>query len=188
MPEPTTSWPLVLVRHGESTWNDLKLVQGQSNVALLTERGRTQARAVGVTLSHQEFDTILSSDLSRALETAEILGESLNLWVETSLALRERSFGLFEGRPLAQLTPSLSGIERGRVVDDLAHPEQGESLSALLERTGEFVEELRTSRPGQRLLLVTHGGTIRAIRAFCAGVTMMDLPWDRVDNCSVWSA
>jgi broad specificity phosphatase PhoE len=182
-----TSWPLVLVRHAESTWNDLKLVQGQSDVARLTERGRGQARALAVTLKLREFDAILSSDLSRALETAEILAASMNLSVETSPALRERSFGLFEGRPLAQLTPSLSGIESGRVVDDLARPEQGESLRAFQERSGTLIEELRTSRADQRLLVVTHGGTIRAIRAFCAGVTMLDLAWDRVANCSVWS-
>ena len=186
MPEQS-SGSLVLVRHGESTWNDLRLVQGQNDEALLTERGRAQARAVGNALRRQEFDAILSSDLSRALETAEILAELLELPVETSPALRERSFGLFEGRPLKELTPSRSGIEGGRVVDDLAHPEEGESLRELLERSGQLIEALRISRPNERLLLVTHGGTIRAIRAFCAGVTMVDLPWDRVANCSVWN-
>ncbi|MGC1419968.1 MAG: histidine phosphatase family protein [Acidimicrobiales bacterium] len=186
MAGPTLS-QLVLVRHGESTWNELKLVQGQSDASLLTEEGRAQARAVAVTLRQQRFDAILASDLWRAIETAEILGDAMNLPVETAIALRERSFGLFEGRPLAHLTPLLSGIEHGQVVNDLAHPERGETLRALQERSGAFVEHLRHSRPNQRLLLVTHGGTIRAIRAHCAGITMMGLPWDRVANCSVWN-
>jgi probable phosphoglycerate mutase len=177
----------VLLRHGETTWNEMKLVQGQNDEAHLNAKGVEQAREVAAALLEDKFDAIISSDLCRALETAEIVGQALGLSIEVAAALRERSFGAFEGRSLAELTTSLSGIEDHVVLDDEAHPEGGESLRQLLQRAGHFMHELHSVRENQRLLLVTHGGTIRAIRAYCAGATMSMLPWDRVANCSIWT-
>ena len=175
------------MRHGESSWNESKLVQGQNDEAQLTDRGREQVRAAVASLREYSFDVIVSSDLSRALQTAQIVGDALSLEIVTSTALRERSFGAFEGRALRELPASLSGIENRVVVDDEAHPPGGESLRELHARAGNFIEPLRRDRVGERLLLVTHGGTIRALRAYCAGKTMKNLAWDRVGNCSIWT-
>jgi broad specificity phosphatase PhoE len=183
----TSLHPLVLVRHGESTWNELKLVQGQNNESNLNDQGREQAREAGRSLRGQDFDVILSSDLARTLETAEIIAQELELNITTTRALRERSFGDFEGRALREMTPSLSGIENHVVVDDHAHPENGESLLELWRRVGDFVESLRERRRDERLLIVTHGGTIHALRAYCAGEAPLDHYWYRVENCSVWT-
>jgi broad specificity phosphatase PhoE len=183
----TTLHPLVLVRHGESNWNELKLVQGQNNEATLNDRGREQAREAALRLRNQDFDAIMSSDLARTLETAQIIAPEIELTIMTTSALRERSFGDFEGRPLGEMTPSLSGIENHVVVDDKAHPKNGESLLELWLRVGSFVESLREQRRDQRLLLVTHGGTIHALRAYCAGEAPLHHYWYRVENCSVWT-
>jgi broad specificity phosphatase PhoE len=179
--------PLVLVRHGESTWNELKLVQGQNNESNLDDRGREQAREAGLSLRSQDFDAILTSDLARTRETAEIIAQELELTIMTTDALRERSFGDFEGRPLRELTHSLSGIENHVVVDDNAHPPNGESLQELWHRVGTFVESLGERRRDERLLLVTHGGTIHALRAYCAGEPPLNHYWYRVENCSIWT-
>src|ERR1700722_14221815 len=96
--------PLVLVRHGESTWNELRLVQGQDDRATLTDLGRQQARDVAHELSSRDFDLIVSSDLRRAMETAAIIAGLLDLEVESEPTLRERGFGVAEGGPLDQLT------------------------------------------------------------------------------------
>lgn len=183
----TTLHPLVLVRHGESTWNELKLVQGQNNESNLNDRGREQAREAGRLLLDQRFDTILSSDLARTVETAEIIAQHLDLSITTTHALRERSFGDFEGRPLRELTPSVSGIEDHVAVDDHAHPPNGESLLELWHRVGTFVDSLRERRRDERLLLVTHGGTIHALRAYCAAEPPLNHYWYRVENCSIWT-
>jgi probable phosphoglycerate mutase len=183
----STHQPLVLVRHGESTWNELKLVQGQNNEAQLNGRGREQANAAVTSLRAYDFDVILSSDLTRALQTAQVFAHALDLEIVTAAALRERSFGDLEGRGLSELTSSLSGIADHVVIDDEVHPPGGESLRDLHQRVGEFIETIRDQRPGERLLLVTHGGTIHAIRAFCVGLTMQHLDWDRVANCSIWT-
>src|ERR1039458_3614057 len=99
----STPHPLVLVRHGESTWNELKLVQGQNNAAQLNGRGREQAKAAVTSLRACNFDVILSSDLTRALQTAQVFAHALDLEIVTAAALRERSFGDLEGRGLSEL-------------------------------------------------------------------------------------
>ena len=178
---------LTLVRHGQSTWNDSAIVQGQRDEARLTELGRRQARDVAQVLRPLGIDAIIASDLARALETASIIAAELSMVVESAPALRERSFGIAEGHPVARLSTSETGIAQGHVVDALAHPVGGESLDAMYERTTSFVRRLAAERDRQHLLLVTHGGTIRAIRALGAGVAMSGLAWDQVDNCSIWT-
>jgi probable phosphoglycerate mutase len=176
---------VVLLRHAESTWNEQQIVQGQLDDARLSAAGKSQASAVAETLRSHSFNWIVTSDLTRARETAAIVDDALGLEVAIAPALRERSFGVYEGRPFAQLPSSASGIHDGRVVDSSARPEGGESLDDLYERCAKFVDSLRAAG-NERLLLVTHGGTIRAIRAYCQGLTMQDLEWEPVANCSIW--
>jgi probable phosphoglycerate mutase len=179
--------PLTLIRHGESTWNESATIQGQADGAALTDKGRRQVRKSAATLGNGTFDEVISSDLRRAVETAQIVAEALGLSVTTSSALRERSFGIYEGRPLADLGPELSGILDGKVVDASAHPEGGESLDVFYNRVGSYVEELRRREGRPRVLLVTHGGTIRVIRAYGAATGMQDSLWYPVANASIWS-
>ena len=78
-----------------------------------------------------------------------------------------------------------SGILDERVVDATARPEGGESLDELYERAGMFLDSSGATRAGD-VVIVTHGGTIRALRAYCAGEPMLDRAWDVVPNGSVW--
>jgi 2,3-bisphosphoglycerate-dependent phosphoglycerate mutase len=183
----STKQPLVLVRHGESTWNALHLVQGQDDRATLTPRGRQQAADVAHTLRSYDFDLIVSSDLQRAMATALIIARALELKVETDPALRERGFGVAEGGPSEALTAALLGIEDGVVVNDRVSPEGGETLRDFRARVGAFVDERHRRWPDQRLLLVTHGGTIRAMQGYCGGTPLQGSRWDRVGNCTVWT-
>lgn len=176
----------MLIRHGQSTWNGARLVQGQNDTAVLTELGRQQALESARKLRSLGIDAIISSDLARAQETAKIIAQELGLEVETTTDLRERSFGSAEGQPFDQLTSSMSGIEDGLVVDPTAHPPLGESLNDLHARMGAFIDETVRLRSGQSLLIVTHGGTIRSIRAYREGRSMSGLTWDPVMNCSIW--
>jgi probable phosphoglycerate mutase len=185
--EQVTPMTLVLVRHGESTWNELKVVQGQTEGARLTDLGRAQALDAARSLNGQPFDALYSSDLGRATETAAVFAEVLGLPVTTTKALRERSFGVREGRSTTELTPPVTGISDGVVVDPSARPQGGESLDDLHRRVGALVERLRDEGGPRRVLLVTHGGTIRAVRAYCAGMSMAGLEWDVVGNASVWT-
>jgi broad specificity phosphatase PhoE len=176
---------VVLVRHGETTWNELGIVQGQLDDARLSAEGKAQVIAVAERLREYSFQWIVTSDLTRARETAAIIDDAIGLEVAIAPALRERSYGVYEGRPLSELPSSASGVQDGKVVDASARPDGGESLDDLYARCAKFIDSLRAAG-NDRLLLVTHGGTIRALRAYCEGVAMQDLVWDKVANCSVW--
>ena len=177
---------ITLVRHGESTWNVRGLIQGQNDVAQLTDIGRAQARAVAKSLKSLGFDRLVTSDLARARETAEIIGSELALTPTPDSLLRERCFGVLEGQPQEMLDSDSSGIVEGVIVDPDARPEAGESFRDVVTRAGIFVEATRDHAKGERLLVVTHGGTIRALRAYVEAQPLEGLDAIAVGNCSVW--
>jgi probable phosphoglycerate mutase len=181
-----TEATLWLVRHGESTANARGIVQGHDGTPDLTRRGRLQAqRLVGI-LRHRSVDALYSSDLRRALRTANVLGNVLGLPVRADRALRERSFGVFEGGPQSALRPEFTGINHGRVEDVHARPPGGETLDDVYRRAGEFVGWLLRHEPGRNVVIVTHGGPVRALRAYCAGRSADEMAWDHVPNGSIW--
>ncbi len=175
-----------VVRHGESTWNTRRLIQGQNDTSRLTEQGQSQVRALASELRNDHYDAILSSDLTRCVETAALLAEVLGGAILTTKLLRERSFGVAESRPSNVLTPSITGIEGTHVINEDAHPEMGESLRELYDRSGRFVRETIETYGDARLLVVTHGGTIRAMEAYVSGTSIEEWHWGGVANCSRW--
>jgi broad specificity phosphatase PhoE len=177
---------ITLVRHGESTWNELGLIQGHDNTAQLTAQGRNQARWAAESLRGLGFQALVASDLDRAQETAAIIGAVLGLESTTDPLLRERGFGVLEGHPLAELTPSITGIDHRVMVNPDASAPEGESFREVVARVQLFVKRLLDERPEQRVLVVSHGGTIRALRASVTGEPVEGSPWYAVGNCSVW--
>ena len=177
---------LWLVRNGESTWNILGLVQGQTDEPTLTRQGRRQAQKLAELFQDLSVAAVYASDLGRAKETANVLGAALGLQVRPCRALRERSFVVYENRPLISLCPAVTGIQAERVVDIFARPEGGESLDDVYARAGMFIEWLRYQRHSGDVVAVAHGGSVRAIRAYCAGLCPSEMPWDEVPNVSVW--
>ncbi len=178
---------LTLVRHGESDWNASRLVQGQNDRAQLTGEGRAHSSLLVTSLLEHKFDRVVSSDLARAKETAAIISEGLSLTFSTDPLLRERCFGAFEGGPLANLTSDVTGIADGLVVNPDARPAGGESFRDVVRRAELFVERSNLEWPDLSLLVVTHGGMIRALRAYCAREPLNGLRWDPVGNASVWA-
>jgi broad specificity phosphatase PhoE len=184
---PRRDGSITLVRHGESTWNQSRLIQGHNNAAKLTQIGREQAREVAETLRSLEFDQLITSDLARAYETASIIGDVLNLAPVADSLLRERCFGVLEGEPSEMLDSASSGIIDDVLVDPDARPSGGESFRDVVTRAGIFLDALRDSLGSARVLVVTHGGTIRALRAYVDGPPLEGLDAFEVSNCSVWN-
>jgi len=178
-----TMW---LVRHGESTWNVLGLVQGHADEAVLTRQGRRQAQLLTHRLGGRTIEAVHTSDLRRAQETAAILAQSLGLQAQPHTALRERGLGVREGSPVSSLSPEDIGIDGDRVVDTEARPVGGESLEDLYQRAAGFVDWLQDQPHYADALVVAHGGTVRMIRAYCAGRSVHDMTWDTVPNGSLW--
>jgi broad specificity phosphatase PhoE len=120
---------------------------------------------------------VLSSDLLRCRQTADVLAGALGVAVRTEAGLRERSFGVLEGQLWQQVPPAAVGITDGRVTDPLLRPAGGESVADLRHRVRRTLDPLRT-RPGP-VLVVTHGGPIRVLTG---PVDLRGMPWGPVPH------
>ena len=161
---------LVLIRHGESTWNREGLIQGQTLTPALTELGRAQAARVAADLAGSGARRILSSDAVRARQTAEIIGTALGLPVESTPLLRERHWGVFQGCPRDVARDVEAGLRPDQPL------EGGESRVDVRRRARALLGQL-DERP---TVVVTHGGFITEALT----VLGVDAPPD-VANCSV---
>jgi probable phosphoglycerate mutase len=142
---------LYLIRHGETVDNVAQIMQGQTQ-GCLTEHGREQAEEVAARLAKVKIDAIVSSDLRRAIQTAEIISSRHGLPVSVTPLLRERDWGSFTGRYIPDLK-------------DEVWPEDIESLDCLLERAQRFLEYIMTNYEGQTVVAVGHGIVNKAIQA-----------------------
>ena len=176
-----------LVRHGESNWNAAGLVQGQADGPVLTAAGREQAKRLGHSVRRLPIRKIVTSDLTRAVETASLIGQKLKHHWELVPALRERNFGGAQATPLSRLPREWSGIEDGRVVDADACPPGGESVRELRDRVVDFFGQLAGDEREGDVLVVTHGGVIRVALAHCDRIPVARMPWIQVPNAGLWS-
>ncbi len=143
---------LVLVRHGETEWNRLGRVQGRTDIPL-NDTGRQQARAAGARLRGERFDAVVASPLSRAADTARIIAAELGLGdVALVGALVERDYGGAEGMTGEQIDVRLGGVLEAR-----------ESREATVERVKPALLSIAERHPGQRVLVVSHGGVIGSL-------------------------
>jgi 2,3-bisphosphoglycerate-dependent phosphoglycerate mutase len=157
---------ILLARHGETDWNRERRWQGHANQPL-NELGREQARELAASLDGRAIDAIYASDLARAHETAEIIGERLGMPVRADARLREVDVGDWSGRTHPEIEPdALRRWEAGEKAWS-----GGESYEEMGERVVGGVLALAREHPGETLLVVTHGGSIRACLAHAAGLT-----------------
>ncbi|MDB5801025.1 MAG: Phosphoglycerate mutase [Rhodocyclales bacterium] len=160
------------MRHGETDWNVERRLQGHEDIPL-NATGVLQARALAAALSAARFDAIYSSDLTRALHTAEQVGTRLGVPVTVLPAIRERNFGVFQGltRHEAELRfPEMQAKVTSREPDFI--PPEGESLRQCFERIARVLDSLADSHDGQTILLIAHGGVLDAARRFVTGMPL----------------
>jgi probable phosphoglycerate mutase len=181
----STSQVLWLVRHGESTWNARGLAQGHDDRARLTSRGMRQARAIAVQLRDRPIRALYGSDLRRALQTAAPLAGALGLSVVRDARLRERCLGVAEGTAAASISPAVSGISDGRVVNPDACPDGGESLRDFYRRVARFTGDLADAGRDGEVAIVAHGGTLRMLTACRQGVPVEEMTWGPLANATV---
>jgi len=172
---------LHLVRHGETAWNNARRIQGQLHDVPLSEQGREQARAVAEELARFGAGAIVSSDLRRTMETAAIIGERLGLAVVAEPSLRERHFGIAQGR----LYADVADLVREWWRDPEHRVEGGESNREVYERVGAYLERLTTRAPAREIIVVTHGGAMNMALAWLAGTRLEEWGWERLANCDV---
>ncbi len=159
---------ILLARHGESDWNRDRRWQGHADRPL-TDHGREQARELAERLATTDLDAVYSSDLERARETAAIVAERHGLPVQQLPALREVDVGSWSGLTRAEAEERFPDAYR-RWTDGIEGWDDGETYEQLSERVLAAVREVAERHPGDRVLLVAHGGSIRAIHAAALGV------------------
>jgi probable phosphoglycerate mutase len=159
---------ILLARHGETDWNSERRWQGHADRPL-NDAGREQARELAETLADRAIDVVYSSDLARAHETALIVGDRLGLPVEVDAGLREVDVGDWSGRVHAEIE-GLDPAGYRRWQEGGKGWSGGESYEEMGERVVATVLRLAARHPGQTILIVTHGGSIRACRATAAGL------------------
>lgn len=166
---------LVLIRHGQTEWNAIGRWQGQADPPL-NETGRTQAHETALELRGQGIDALISSDLRRARQTAEIIGETLGLEVELEPRLREVNLGKWQGLYSDEIRARWPEEMRLWLERPLAtRPPDGESIHELADRVLAAVNELAARCADQRVGLVTHELPIAIIVTRVDGIPLDQL-------------
>ncbi len=180
---PTTFY---IVRHGESVANVEKTVAGHFD-SPLTPNGEAQARNAGEVLARIDFDAAFSSDLIRARRTAEIITANRNIAVTARSILRERFCGRFEGGPSINYQNALKAYiaKFGEITDEQRRKVKFENIEnddELATRLTIFLREASLAYPGKSILVVAHGGIMRALLMHLGFAKSSELPAGSVQN------
>lgn len=177
---------IYVVRHGVTLWNREARFQGQIDVPL-TEEGREQARRLAERLATSSPAAIWSSDLTRARDTAEIIAIRHGLRVHTTPLLRELMLGEWEGLSRVEIEARGEADHLARYAQDpLRHrPPGGETLESAWERVLHAAVIIRTQYPQGDLIIVGHGGSLRALLCHAIGAPITSMRRIRLDNCSL---
>jgi len=149
----------LLVRHGQSIWNAEGRVQGHQD-PLLSEVGKEQAHALAERLRGISIHAAYSSDLSRCVETAHTIVQAHKLMVVRDADLRERGYGVCEGRTVAEMQKDAQTWVRLKDDPQWTIP-GGESARQVYDRMRAAMRRIVQRHEGETVLVVTHGGPLR---------------------------
>lgn len=177
----------IVVRHGETEENLKGILQGQLDTKL-NALGIRQAECAAERLKQEALDLVFSSDLSRAQITAEKIAGPHHLPVTALKALREWDLGDLQGRLISEVAGEMPGLMAAfkSDIDEIRIP-GGESRSEFYQRVADCLDELALRFPGKRILLVSHGGTIRSMFHHVAGAVPADSRLPLTSNTGVSS-
>jgi probable phosphoglycerate mutase len=176
---------ICFIRHGETDWNVEKRIQGHTNIPL-NETGRAQALAMAFNAAHQRFQAIYSSDLARALETAQALAQREEQPVRPLPQLRERHYGIFQG-----LTAAEAALRHPVAYDHYSMRDldydfvSGESLRDFAERVAEGIAWLVRHHGGQTIAAVCHSGVLDVVYRRATGRPLTTPRDFKIPNCAL---
>ena len=174
---------LHFIRHGQSTWNEEKRIQGQTAHPELTALGREQAAAAAAHASTLGLVRLLTSDLTRAVQTADIVGAACGLKPLPSSLLREQDLGRLQGLTTAEALEAFPD-------EDYQDPDRlmggyGESVRDVHGRVAALLASPWIAEADGPVGLVTHGDTIRWALAHLLAEGLTDVPWRTIGNGSI---
>lgn len=179
---------VILVRHGESVWNSQRRIQGSLDPEL-SPRGRRQTDLL---VSHLRAHltpavaAIYSSPLRRAAQTADQIAVAYQIPVVHEPDLREMSLGRWEGKTVAEIQATYPGCYEQWLEDPLAFPAPGgEDLRSFERRVVGVLERMQNTQPKADLIVVSHGGVIKALLCFALGLDVRYLFRLKQDNTAI---
>jgi probable phosphoglycerate mutase len=177
---------LFTVRHGLTELNRDKRVGGRYDAPLI-EEGRRQAREANGSFDGTHFDVVISSPLSRALETAEIIAGVRREEIVVEEGCTERSFGEMEGLTPTLVRERLPQVRYVRIghVDYSLNPPGGETFEQLHERARSFLERTLKLRGGKRILLFGHENFLQQLHGVIHGLGPMKSLERAILNCEL---
>lgn len=154
---------VIIVRHGETEWN-LRLIRQGHLDSPLTERGLAQAKALAERLAREKFTSLYSSDLGRAVQTAEKIANATGHAIVTDPRLRERHLGIFQGLSGDEIRERFpEEYKLHRSVGPTYVIPGGESVEQQVARNIAFLAELAAKHVGETVVVVTHGGVLSGL-------------------------
>lgn len=179
---------ITAVRHGETAWNVDTRIQGQIDIGLNT-RGQWQAQQLGAALAEHGLNHIYTSDLARAHHTALAIAAHAGIAPHTvalHTGLRERAFGVFEGRTHAEIEAQWpqDALRWRQRVPDWA-PQGGESPLQLRQRVAQTVAHIAARHPGEHIALVAHGGVLDMLYRLATGQEVNAVRTWELGNCAI---
>jgi probable phosphoglycerate mutase len=176
---------LLLVRHGESTWNADRRIQGQLDPPL-SDQGLAQAQEVAERFAGHRLEGLYCSDLVRARRTAEAIGAAVGLEPLADPGLREIALGAWEGKTREELMEEYPELwERWSRQPDWDIVPGGEGAAPFARRVNATLERLRERHPAGDVLCVSHGGVIQVAVLDVVGRASRGVFPFLIENCSV---
>lgn len=146
---------IYITRHSETVQNKIGITQGHKD-SPLTEKGKLSANKKGLKLKNKNIEIIYSSDLGRCMQTAKIINKYLNAKIILKKDLRERNFGIFNGKKHIEVKKKLNLNNLNLI------PPKGESFNQMKRRAINFIKNLKNTK-NKRILIITHEGVTRAL-------------------------
>lgn len=174
-----------LVRHGQTSWNEAHRFQGWNDIALDTI-GMLQAKMLSDYFKQENISHIYTSDLSRALKTAQLIQQKTESPLTISKNLRELNVGNWEGLTWEEITKDLKVEDQ---IDEASLFEMGrsggETLSEFQERIIDYFNKIILKHTNQDIVIVTHGGCVRVILCYILGCDISQRNTLKIDNGSI---
>ncbi|ADL12383.1 alpha-ribazole phosphatase [Acetohalobium arabaticum] len=176
---------IILVRHGETLWNKESRFQGSADVKLSSD-GVKQAERLAERFADFRLDMVYASDLQRAAKTAEIVADQHGININTEAKLREANFGVWEGLTFEEIKER-DGEKLDAWLKDpvTVQTPEGENFEEVQKRAKEGLNRIKTKHEDEQVLVVAHGGTIRALLVDLLGMPLSNFWRIQQDNTAV---
>lgn len=175
---------IILVRHGQTDWNNIDRIQGCLDVPLNSE-GIKQSKEIASKLSGQRIKAIFSSDLSRSYTTAEEIARHYNLKVKRLKGLNELNQGLWQGLLLSEVKKRYKKqYNLWRMDPTLVQPPQGEDLKEVNTRVTELMQKFINKFKGKTICVVSHEVILGLIKCYFKHMELTNLWAETLERAS----